>query len=125
VAQVIGATDDKADNLLEMLFLRVRESDKWHRMFLQAGIGFWEVLDEVDAFADYQELRLIDFTDRWDLANHTITSAECNGGSWDDSILSRFLIETNSGTLHMAFSDQNDMESDAILTFERKPGIGT
>jgi hypothetical protein len=120
VAQLIGATDYRTDERLEMLFLRVGESNGWHRMFLQAGIGFWEVWDEADAFCDYDDLRLIDFTDRWNIASCTIISAECIGGTWDDSVLSRFVIALNSGTLQLSFCDSGDMDSDAVLAFEAK-----
>lgn len=93
-------------------------------MFLEAGVGFWEVWDEPDAFCDYEELRLIDFADRWGLAGRTILAAECIGGTWDDSVLSRFMIVMDCGTLTLSSRDSANIESGAVLAFQPTAKIG-
>ncbi len=125
VAEIVSATDSTSDDVIEMLFLRVTEDSDWHRLFLDAGIGFWEAWCQADAFADYEDLRMIDLTDRWKLAGEKILAADCLGGNWDGSTLSRFLIELGTGSLHLNFSDSTDMDSDSVISFDSTTRIGT
>jgi len=124
VDALIGATETDRDDLIEMLFIRLAGDQDWHRVFLDAGIGFWETMSKEDAFCDYEDLRLIDFGDRWQVNGHQISSATCTGGTWEDSMLSQFSFVTSAGTVVLEFVDSTDIESDTAVRFVRAPESG-
>lgn len=117
VDALIGATKDDRDDLIEMLFIHLTGDQDWHRVFLDAGIGFWETMSKEDAFCDYEDLRLIDFGDRWHVKSHQILSAICTGVTWEDSKLSQFSFVTGAGTVVLEFLDSTDLESDTAVRF--------
>ena len=117
VAELLGATDSDSDELIEMLFLRLVDDNQWYRMFLNAGIGFWEKWTKEEAFREYEDDRLIDFAARWQLVGSKIIFAKCVGGTWDDLTLSSFKLVMEKGTLNFAFIDLQDMESETVISF--------
>lgn len=125
LSRLLGATESEDDCVVEMMFLQVHGDKQWYRMFLQAGLGFWEIWNEKEAFYDYTEHRLVDFGKRWDVLGQTIILARCIGGEHDDSELSRFEIMMTNGTLRFNFQDPKDLTSDTVLQFETQPQIGT
>jgi len=120
-----GCTESESDQAIEMLFLRVSNSGIWHRLFLDAGIGFWGTYTEEDAFFDYLNVSRIDFADRWNLTGTTIVTADCFGTELDEPGLSAFRITFSSGTLSFRYADQNDMDSGTLLEFLPNTNNGT
>lgn len=118
IRDLIGCTESDNDYAIEMLFLRISDDGIWHRLFLDAGIGFWETWTEEEAFSAYEDHRRIDFAHRWGLTGITITKAECFGTDWAEPGLSDFRIALSSGTLIFRYADLNDMESDTVLSFD-------
>ncbi|MEK6238509.1 MAG: hypothetical protein N2C14_27640 [Planctomycetales bacterium] len=118
ITELIGATESDIDDLIEMLFIRIDDATDWHRVFLQAGIGFWENMSKQDAFSEFEDLRQIDFADRWGIRGASLLSAECIGGTWEDSVLSQFEFVLSLGTVRLNFADLTDMDSDSMITFE-------
>lgn len=125
IQDLVGCTESDNDCAIEMLFLRISEDGIWHRLFLDAGIGFWETWTEEEAFSEYTDHRRIDFADHWGLGGVTILTAECFGTDLAEPGLSDFRIELTSGTLTFRYADVNDMESDTILVFDPKANTGT
>lgn len=118
VRELLGATESDSDELIEVLFLRFSDGDpEWHRLFLDAGIGFWEKMPREKAFYDYGDMRLMDLAGRWQLRGTQIVSANCVGGTGNDSTLSRFSLVMKSGTLSLAFVDSGDLESGTAIRF--------
>ena len=115
--ELLGATESDDGERIEMLFLRVDGDPEWHRMFLDGGIGFWEKVPQEEAFDDYDDLRLVDLADRWQLRDSQIVSAHCVGGTWEDATLSHFSFELSSGAVKLAFVDSHDMESSTAIHF--------
>lgn len=122
---LIGATESDNDELIEMLFIHLAGDENWHRVFLQAGIGFWEAWSKEDAFCDFEDLRLIDFADRWRLRGTRIGSATCRGGTWQDSTLSQFSFAMDAGKVTLKFVDSADMESDTAIRFSPSSESGS
>ena len=104
---------------VEMLFIRVEGDQLWHRLFLQAGIGFWEKWPEDEAFGDYLDYRRVDFGKRWGLSRLKILSAECIGPNWEDPGASEFKIGFEHGLLTFRFSDPDDGDSEGRPRFPR------
>ena len=125
IRELVGRTECDNDQSIEMLFLRISDDGIWHRLFLDAGIGFWETWTEVEAFSDYTNHRQIDFADRWKLCGATILTAECFGTDWAEPGLSDFRIGLTNGKLTFRYADPNDMESDTILEFDINTITGT
>jgi hypothetical protein len=125
VHALIGATEADSDELIDMLFIHLAGDENWHRVFLDAGIGFWETISKGDAFCDYEDLRLVNLADRWDINGSRISSATCKAGTWEDSTLSRFSFVTNVGTVVLDFVDSTDMESDTAVRFFPAPESGS
>ncbi|MFO1046142.1 MAG: hypothetical protein U0941_30560, partial [Planctomycetaceae bacterium] len=122
---LIGATEADSDELIEMLFIHLTGDENWHRVFLDAGIGFWETMSKADAFGDYENFRLVNLADRWHIKGSRISSATCIGGTWDDSRLSRFSFVTDVGTIVFEFVDSTDMDSDTVVRFWQAPESGS
>ena len=117
IRALIGYSEGDSDQVVEMLFLRISDDGIWHRLFLDAGIGFWETWPKKEAFSEYEKDRRIDFADRWGLLGAEILTAECFGSGLVESGLSSFRIELTMGALNFGYADLNDMESETILDF--------
>ena len=114
---LLGATEAESDELIEMLFIHLVGDENWHRVFLDAGIGFWETMSKEDAFRDYKDSRLVNFAARWHVKGGQISSAICTGGLWKDLTLSRFSFTTDAGTVILKFMDPTDIESNTAVRF--------
>ncbi|AFY38964.1 hypothetical protein Lepto7376_2695 [[Leptolyngbya] sp. PCC 7376] len=124
VTEILGATNADSEDFIEMLFLNVVGDPQWHRIFLDAGIGFWEKMPKESAFYDYEEHHLIDYAARWNLSGAKIISAKCVGETWNDLTshsrifeLSYFKLVTDAGILILAYVDPHNMESETVLSF--------
>lgn len=113
IGELVGFEDDGANTLL----LRLDPDDRWHRLFLDAGIGFWEYWTREEAFEFHEDLPVIDYAERWNLSGAVIQSAVCTGMVTDQSGLSEFHIFTDRGVISLRHSDPSDRESDEIITF--------
>lgn len=100
-----------------MLFLHLDGDSEWHRIFLDAGIGFWEKWSKEDTCYDYAELRQIDFSNRWGIAGTRILSARCETSAHEDSYISWFSLIFEAGTLTFAFAHPQDMDSQTVVAF--------
>jgi hypothetical protein len=115
--EIAGCADGEDDVAIQMLFIRIAEDDLWHRLFLQAGIGFWEKWTEEEAFEDFLDLRRVDFTERFGLSGAKIVAAECIGTDWDDAELSVFRLRFDHGELTFRFVDPGDEDSSTVLDY--------
>ncbi len=125
ICDLVGCVHDNEPFGVEMLFIRLEGDRLWHRLFLQAGIGFWEKWPEDEAFGDYLDYRRIDFGKRWGLSGLKILSAECIGSNWEDAGVSEFKIGFETGLLNFRFSDPDDVDSEAVLDFHANTNINT
>lgn len=105
IAELLAATECADLESVQMLFLRLDGDESWHRLFLDASIGFWEMCSRDEAFCDFEGVPFANLADRWKITGTRIESAECVG-SWDDEIASRFEIRTEVGTLVATSKDE-------------------
>ena len=117
IRDLVGCVNDDDPFGVEMLFIRVSGDEIWHRLFLQAGIGFWEKWPEDEAFEHYLDYRRVDFAERWGLVGMSVLSAECIGTDWGDPGVSEFRIDVGCGLLTFRFSDPSDGDSETVLDF--------
>ena len=125
IDEIFAASDSGSNRFIEMLFLNLVGEDKWHRIFLDAGIGFWEKMSREKAFYDFEDCCLIDYSKRWKLNGAKIISAQCIGETWDDFtssasgevLVSSFQFVMDIGTINFAYAESHNMESETLIHF--------
>lgn len=111
VVAYVGPAKPESD--VEIVGLRFHGDDRWHRFFLDAGIGFWEVAKK-DAFIDFEGSDCIDMSN-WPIAGATIVDAGCE----PSPLLARMYWKLNTGILYLEYDAEADIDSAIRLRFER------
>ncbi|WP_223786560.1 hypothetical protein [Marinicella meishanensis] len=96
----------------DMIIFKLKEQHLWQRLFLDAGIGFWEALEKEAAFADYSDLTCVDFGTELKLKGQRVNNIECIGG---ENKFSSMLFEIGNHRLIYQYADKDDMDSDTVF----------
>lgn len=103
---------------VEIIIVKLEDNHLWHRLFLDAGIGFYsECTTKDDAFEGYDTSMETDYASKWELKGKTINSVCCLGTELNQPELSQFVFMLDVGIITLKYSDQNDMDSETILLF--------
>ena len=113
VEQIFGFFEEDSSHSINMIILKLKEKELWQRLFLDAGLGFWEEWDEESTFLDYDEDPFIDLAEKYSLKGQLIKKIQCKG-SYNE--LSFMVFKIGSCKLKYEFVDKSDCESETILT---------
>jgi len=95
---------DEIEKILA-IYLKIK-SQKWQHLFLDAGLGFWEELEEIDV--DNNTYLFKDETNRLELKNNLIHNIYCKPHGNN----SRITIETLGKTIHFQCKNPNLFDDD-------------
>jgi len=120
VEQLLVYTDyPERDGAAEVVFLKP-SARPWQKIFLDAGLGFWEEWEE-PVFEAYEDVPCVDYGARLGLIGARIVGA---AGVCDGPGGSRIVIQLASGRLELRPTQPVDLESDSevIYVSEDRPG---
>lgn len=115
IAALIGISDGHESQDILVLLMLLQGKRNWHRLFLDARIGFWEKWNEKEAFEDFVDLHKVDYGEQWNLFGETIRSANCFGTDETDPLSSKFEISLRPGKVVYRYADALDIDSPTIL----------
>ena len=124
VAEIAGhvpieflALGEAADEMVPETLLVCIGRDRWHRCFLDAFLGFWEVYSEAQiaqVFDDYDGVPRVDLLARFSLTGKRILRAACQRTASEGTRLS---IVFESGSVLLREIDPLDPDSASALEF--------
>jgi hypothetical protein len=95
----------------------VMRRDRWHRCFLEAFIGFWEVLSDeqiADLFDDYAGGTRVYLLARFELGGQRVLQATCQRIAVEGAHIS---IMFERGAVILREKDPSDPDSASVLEF--------
>jgi len=116
VEQLVAYGDHiNGPDAVDIVAFRLAGDRYWHRVFLDAGIGFWEEWDTQRAFGPYEDEERFDLAARWGLRGQPVLAAACVGAPAGSS---RFAWRLPGGTLRFVYRDLQDIDGPTTLRFE-------
>lgn len=125
IVELVGCSERHNLQNIMVLHILLQDEPDWYRIFLDAGIGFFEKYSKEEAFEDFLDVPHIDFGKRWNLIGQTIVSASCIGTDIDDPVLSRFCLSTGVGTVVLRYLNPKDMDSPTLLELRPATTLGS
>lgn len=116
VAQLLGLAFEEDDLRPEVVLLKL-DGPRWHRLYLDTNLGFWEELDENDAFHLYEDARRVDYAGRFRLAGAKVQGAACQA---EGDAAARIVIELSSGTFELGAVDPRDVDTDLVVSWRER-----
>jgi len=103
----------------EALVMRMGK-DRWHRCFLDAFLGFWEVLSDqqiAEVLDDYGGAHRVDLLARFDLTGQRVLEATCDRNAAEGT---RISIAFERGSVILRELDPSDPHSASGLEFRHQ-----
>jgi hypothetical protein len=111
------ALGESAQNSSPEILLMRTAAGRWHRCFLDASLGFWDVLSDdqaAEAPEDYDGVARVDLLKRFSLAGHRVLHATCDRTAAEGT---RISIVFEKGSVVLRESDQSNPDSVSALEF--------
>ena len=109
---------EAAGDTVMVLYLKFENEAGWHRLFLDAGIGFGETCNQILEAEDNgaNELSFFPKASAWGLRGQTIRQAYVQHG--EPQGFDRWVLElSGGGRLELVYVDENNIESNTRLCF--------
>lgn len=117
VEQLFVYTDcPEREGAAELVFLKP-SARPWQKIFLDAGIGFWEEWDE-PVFEAYEDAERIDYGARLGLIGARILAAAAVYDGPERG--SRIVIQLSSGRLELRPTPAQELDADSEVIFVRE-----
>lgn len=116
VEALLGVVEGQ-DDLKPILMLLKPEGRPWQKLFLDAGLGFWQQWPDLDLseYDDDGTYRRVDYMDLFSLHPATIREIECEPVGED--LASRILIRLTSGELELRPEDPAVLDSPSVVSW--------
>lgn len=114
VEHLTGFINEQTQDVL-IVYLKVFEQNIWHRLFLDAGVGFWHVFSEKEIVQDAEEFEdelKADFVEKYNLRNCEILEANCQNQTH-----SHFKIQFHHGDFIFRYRNSEDIDSQTLVEF--------
>jgi hypothetical protein len=111
------ALGESAEKMTPEVLLMCMGKDRWHRCFLDALVGFWEVLSDehvAEVLADYDGVPRVDLLARFDLRGERVVRALCDRTPAERT---RISIAFDRGAFVLREADPSDSDSSSLLEF--------
>jgi hypothetical protein len=126
VTEIVGhvpyeffALGESADEMNPEALVMRTGKDRWHRCFLDAFLGFWEVLSDeqiAEVLNDYGGAPRVDLLARFDLIGQRVLQATCERSPAEGT---RISLEFEGGSVILRSLDPSDPDSASVLEFRR------
>ena len=114
-AELFALGESAVEMRPETLIMRTA-TNRWHRCFLDAFIGFWHALTEEQAaevFEDYEDIPRVDLLARFGLGQQHLLQATCDRTAAG----TRISIVFETGSVILREIDPRDPDSESVLEF--------
>jgi hypothetical protein len=111
------ALGESAQNSSPEILLMRTAAGRWHRCFLDASLGFWDVLSDdqaAEAFEDYAGVPRVDVLKRFSLGGQRVLQATCERAAAEGT---RISIVFEMGSVVLRESDPSNPDSLSLLEF--------
>lgn len=113
VSKIHAFTDDPDDSHPEKVLLELMNGQT-HSFFMSAGCGCWRQLDEEDLVVDhdaYEDVRRVDYTERFGLRGQVIERVRCEG------VPTMIQIRLSGGLLSLTEGNWNGPTTPDVICF--------
>lgn len=119
VEALLGLVEGQ-DDLKPILMLLKPEGRPWQKLFLDAGLGFWQEWPDLDLsdYGDDSTCRRVDYMDLFSLQSATIREIVCEPVGED--LASRILLRLSSGELELRPEDPAVLDSPSVVSWNSR-----
>ena len=110
--ELIAVSETNSLKNVDILCFKTSANALWNRIFLDAGIGFWEEMSEDDIFNDFADYHKIDLIKVFNIPDTLVQKFTCTKNT-----LSQFNLRLRNIEFTFCFSDLSDLDSSTKLTY--------